>query len=624
MRVHGCMSEVVRSQYHACFSPLSVAETHRMPRRVLGAAAVLTTFMMFILLGIPTVAHAYRGESQTHVVVDPQTNTLTNGAKAFIEDYELETDMRWRAVGRRGLKDAVEVGKGLLGEALPLAGRAVPIVAGVLTTYELCSAFVHKGCWLFERDDRGVRPGSGVIWQHVSSVGPDGLPFGAPAVYPPVPALAGKRDIFVAQWNGGPYWFHDTRNAPIGCIAYGPSTFDFGGPTTVYSAPTGTNQFSCWIAYRTWSAGYPATVFWRDAQQDLTLRAPAPDDPAIPNVVWSNSQPGNSNWPSSVAAKLTTRQRDAICWLMRPDLCENPYTVAVPECAGVTEETCTNRLRDAGFTGTITPDTLSTDDAVMEQDANRVTATSPAVETDIDSEADITVYVNPETMPEMTAVETAIAETLKAKNPDTVTEENKKTIARECVRRVTREDVGGQATDCASLPVFVTGNDAAEPATNDRAALIRRPTWVLLHHRSTRPRTAWYDNQPGCVDGQAPPDFLDPQCHEFPFWSTMQAHNGAFNTGPGSLTPSIKWTPRVQNQRQGGALGHFFSSNVGGTGPTSYPFDGCDIPVADETPLPQMPGWRELAALPSAFLNVPLGARVPFKTVGFCNPTTAP
>jgi hypothetical protein len=83
------------------------------------------------------------------------------------------------------------------------------------------------------------------------------------------------------------------------------------------------------------------------------------------------------------------------------------------------------------------------------------------------------------------------------------------------------------------------------------------------------------------------------------------------------------WTPQKENGRQGGALSHFFSANVGGTGPASFPFDGCNIPAQEENALPPLlgsvPGARELAAAPSAFLNVPIGASAPFKTIGICN-----
>jgi hypothetical protein len=55
--------------------------------------------------------------------------------------------------------------------------------------------------------------------------------------------------------------------------------------------------------------------------------------------------------------------------------------IKTPACDGDTYTACRTQLQAAGFTGTITQHTLSSDDAVLEQQADRVTATSPAVDT---------------------------------------------------------------------------------------------------------------------------------------------------------------------------------------------------------------------------------------------------
>lgn len=353
-----------------------------------------------------------------------------------------------------------------------------------------------------------------------------------------------------------------------------------------------------------------------------------------PPVPWPTSgDPGtNGEPPTTTRDRLKSELennpseypalRDWLCARLGGE-CTDPtgQLITPPSCIGVSAATCETRLQAAGFTGSITTEPLSSDDAVMELPAGKVAGTSPAAGTQANYDADITVYRNPDVMPTMTAEETSIANTLETKNPDTITADNKKTIARTCVRRVTA--AGRLADDCASLPVFVTGNDATTPAANDRAALDRKPSWVLLHARDTGgiSGSQWYRGQPGCETALRPG--ASSQCHEFPFWTTLQAHNGAFNSGPTSMTPSISWTPQMENSRQGGALRHFFSSNLGGSESNSFPFNGCNIPKQVESTLPTEPGLREIAAAPSAFLNVPLG-RVPFKTVGFCNKPTVP
>lgn len=87
----------------------------------------------------------------------------------------------------------------------------------------------------------------------------------------------------------------------------------------------------------------------------------------------------------------------------------------IPACGGDSYTTFRTRLQDAGFTGTITQQTVGADDAIMEEQADRVTATSPATGSQAVYDADISVYVNPDPMPQMTAQQTLIADALKDK-----------------------------------------------------------------------------------------------------------------------------------------------------------------------------------------------------------------
>ena len=282
----------------------------------------------------------------------------------------------------------------------------------------------------------------------------------------------------------------------------------------------------------------------------------------------------------------------------------------LPSCRGESYEICRTRLQGAGFTGAITKRTLGAADAVLEEQADRVTATHPSAATQTEHDTDITVYVNPDELPEMSPAETVIADTLEANNPDTITEKNKKTIARQCVKHATEIGSGRSATDCTLLPVFVTGDDAKGPATNDIAALTRNPTWFTLNHRAPVPRPSprWYfdrgDPEPGCRNADRPTYDAGgkPECDEFPYWSTLQAKDGSLET----LIPSITWVRDTENRRQGTRLGKFYSAGTAGDLPA-----GCNVYA--ETPATIAPSQA------SAFLNVPLPPGTGIDTTWACN-----
>ena len=166
--------------------------------------------------------------------------------------------------------------------------------------------------------------------------------------------------------------------------------------------------------------------------------------------------------------------------------------IKIPPCHGETYETCRTRLLDAGFTATITKHTLSAEDAIMEEQADRVTATSPAHGTPTEHDTDITVYVNPDPMPEMTATETAIAEALTANNPEQVNDANKKSLARQCERYATASGSGRTATDCMSpsLPIYVIGREWPDAADHTIRGLAYHRPWVALTYKSVI-RTTW-------------------------------------------------------------------------------------------------------------------------------------
>jgi hypothetical protein len=108
---------------------------------------------------------------------------------------------------------------------------------------------------------------------------------------------------------------------------------------------------------------------------------------------------------------------------------------------------------------------------------------------------------------------------------------------------------------------------------------------------------------PGCVDGDGN-TMTDPQCDEFPFWSTLQAYGGTLQTA----VPRVLWTPQIENNRQGQALLQFYGTNT--PGPTLQ-FAGCNVAVQSQS--------DTVPALSSTFLNLPLPPGTPIRSTGICN-----
>jgi hypothetical protein len=270
------------------------------------------------------------------------------------------------------------------------------------------------------------------------------------------------------------------------------------------------------------------------------------------------------------------------------------------------------KLRDAGFIGDITTQTLNTDQAVMEVPAGKITATYPHEGIEIGAPRAITIYANPDPMPTMTAAEDAMADTLEDQNPDTISVANKETIARSC--REDMAEAGRPASDCLALPIMVAGNDQVTPAWNGLGGLTRNPTWAVLNRRDVRglSRNKWYYDLPGPGQGCAedsPNRVLTSTCDEFPFWSTMQAYGATLNT----LTPNISWAPEAEQDRQSAVIRQFYSNNNPGP---SMSFHGCDITrqaPTDVLPIPQ-----------STFIYIPLPFARAIPSTGICNKVPTP
>ena len=129
---------------------------------VLAAAVTSLAFFIGSVMALPGVAAAQAGpltdDAHAHVVVDG--DTLTDEAQDFLKNYGPDQDAAWTggdtAGDAAGAAARRQFGKVLIGRLLPLAGRVVPIAAGTITAYEVCSAILHPGCWLFQRDDTDI------------------------------------------------------------------------------------------------------------------------------------------------------------------------------------------------------------------------------------------------------------------------------------------------------------------------------------------------------------------------------------------------------------------------------------------------------------------------------------
>jgi hypothetical protein len=268
---------------------------------------------------------------------------------------------------------------------------------------------------------------------------------------------------------------------------------------------------------------------------------------------------------------------------------------------------------EAGVATHLSTQVLDSDQAVMERAADAETATYPDAGTAVAPDDVLTIYKNPSTMPTMTAQEEDIADTLEDQNPDTVDETNKKTIARTCVKLVT--DALRSVSDCTGLPILVVGSDLHTPALTAAQGILRNHTWVALNARNASglSRTRWYANlgtpEPGCLDDERP---LTSSCDEYPMWATLQAYGGTLNT----LTPSIRWAPQKEQDRQGAVIRQFYSNNNTGTSPTSFTFHGCDITKQAPTDI--------LPALDSTYLVLPLPFDRLLPSTGICNKPTGP
>jgi hypothetical protein len=157
----------------------------------------------------------------------------------------------------------------------------------------------------------------------------------------------------------------------------------------------------------------------------------------------------------------------------------------------------------------------------------------------------------------MTATETSIANTLQTQNPDIVTDSNKKTLARTCVKYA--QAAAKPTENCTSADIRA-GQRRADHCVQRGDCACPQPR--LVRTQPPGPANAsrspvYYDQAvpaPGCLQSQKP--VKRSSCDEFPFWSTPQAFGGPLATA----VPGIRWVPAGEQSKQGGHLTVFYNT----------------------------------------------------------------
>jgi hypothetical protein len=461
-------------------------------------------------------------------------------------------------------------------------------------------------------------------------------------------------------WWGGPL---QTAVAPVD--GYYASTGSYTSPAyTIWSSHAPVYGYSCYTlpaatgfaplasaptAYA--SACNPAQAVGLFRPSELLLRPMTPDDePNVTKVVtWPTGTEGTNGEPPTTTLDRLRQELQAapqeyptlLAWLDAhlggPSQDPTGELIDLPTCTGMTYGACSAALRNAGLTGTITKVTLTADDAIMDVAADRTTALHPGGRVKYNDE--VTVTVNPDPLPELTETELLIADELEQNNPDVDPDpETGKprapwtTIARHCVKAIEASGIASlDPLDCARIPIFITGYDAADAAITNLQAISQKPRWTLLHRRVADQNALtdrqWYDRTT-----IAPATCLKPArnafevahgyraaCDEYPFYSSSEGYKGAMNDG---TLPHLRLINQKQNTREGDALDWFYGGTGFRNGP--FPWPKCNIPATPDSTISWMPEALALgAAVNSAFIVVPLGAvSETSRTTGLCNGRT--
>jgi hypothetical protein len=158
-------------------------------------------------------------------------------------------------------------------------------------------------------------------------------------------------------------------------------------------------------------------------------------------------------------------------------------------------------------------------------------------------------------------------QTHAAANNVTLTDAQAEHAARRC-RAVTRQ--GGVLGDpCVNLPIFFpTVTNAGDAARNDNEGITKNPVWALLRYASNSEMDKinnrnWYNlaaNRPNPCDRPPPPGTVNPQCDEYPFYSSELA--GLWDEFLGETSPvssNLKLVAEAENNAEGTKLRGFYS-----------------------------------------------------------------
>jgi hypothetical protein len=266
---------------------------------------------------------------------------LTPEAENFAKSYDQAIQEEWFVDGVDAAEDALSDEKwwrkGLVGRMLPLAGRVVPIAGGAYGLYEVCSAFLEEGCWVFGRDDTDLDfeddLGTPYHAYHVDWVDSEGRLEGVTGGWS-YPDLAGMRDIFIGEPVGTSTPVVLRSNLPQ--LPPGATTacgVDYGGPagfSEVNTAETALCMYKLDGVRHYFDI--PRSKWWASASPDLLQ--PQTDDPTIPNA--DVQVPADPNWADELAEELARndRARKEIGHLMDPGGVDPPYPPGNrhPEC----------------------------------------------------------------------------------------------------------------------------------------------------------------------------------------------------------------------------------------------------------------------------------------------------
>jgi hypothetical protein len=155
-------------------------------------------------------------------------------------------------------------------------------------------------------------------------------------------------------------------------------------------------------------------------------------------------------------------------------------------------------------------------------------------------------------------------------------------VARQCRFLLGKRGLNGDA-ECQSYPIFASGSDVEAATKHDLAALKSWLPWTLLNYDGrgeTKPGDRWYRSVDPC---DQPYDGLVWNCHEFPFFSTLQGGSSPV----GGRDPFIDVINAADNQNQGSYLTNRFYRKCGISGRTDDP-EFLNLPVSPVGPVPTL------------------------------------